>query len=204
MLHCAVITLEISRWNNCHSATRIKKTLTTTDLETHLICAQGSQFENLSQNTLDMPYDTTQGLCRTCPVRGRIGRTREASYEWLEHQRKCSQYYAHKHTHMCIIYRCMYHKVSNRYSYVPRGNGLAFTLSIPGTQEGTQDEQRSGLSQAWKGLTTGCCHWGMIFGFSLGFPCFPFPVIFVPAKSQEPVVSLLDQTTAESSWHHWT
>ena len=60
MLHCAVITLEISRWNNCHSATRIKKTLTTTDLETHLICAQGSQFENLSQNTLDMPYDTTQ------------------------------------------------------------------------------------------------------------------------------------------------
>ena len=24
-------------------------------------CAQGSQFENLSQNTLDMPYDTTQG-----------------------------------------------------------------------------------------------------------------------------------------------
>lgn len=103
MLHCAVITLEISRWNNCHSATRIKKTLTTTDLETHLICAQGSQFENLSQNTLDMPYDTTQGLCRTCPG-GRIGRTREASYEWLEHQRKCSQYYAHKHTHTHIQY----------------------------------------------------------------------------------------------------
>lgn len=26
-----------------------------------VVTAQGSQFENLSQNTLDMPYDTTQG-----------------------------------------------------------------------------------------------------------------------------------------------
>lgn len=40
----------------------------------------------------------------------------------------------------------------------------------------------------------------------LDFPSFSlvFPVLFVPTKSQEPVVSLLDQTTAESSWHHWT
>ncbi len=105
--------------------------------------AQGSQFENLSQNTLDMPYDTTQGW-KVC-----FGAWKRAQFRF-----SCS-FFAQQNWILIpqsMLLDCpgIAHVFSIPVaSYRPWTSSSTEikTRSWPGTQEGTQDEQRSGLSQ---------------------------------------------------------